>query len=189
MFRGKINHQTLPEVFFLHSVSMNFPLLVSINIQYLLTSIRHIHWYERMWPMGANGTVDKASIVNNNTYLTNPGVSMTHLVQGMAGNGESHVVLGQSLLGGLTPNVTNPFTAVLDQEHYGFSKLRVINASAITFSFIQGEDGKTNDELTILKRPSSTGPTCTVVTSGANRSRASLLTGIGSALVLALYVL
>lgn len=141
-----------------------------------------------MWPMGANGTVDNSSIKDNNTYLTNPGVSMTHIVQGMAGNGESHVVLGQSLLGGVTPNVTNPFTAVLDQEHYGFNKLRVINASAISFSFIQGSDGETNDVLTILKRPSSTNSTCAIIvgTSSASHMGASLLASVTCAVSLAL---
>jgi hypothetical protein len=137
--------------------------------------------------MAANGSIDTSSIADKNTYLSNPGVSMTHLVHGMAGNGESHVVLGQSLLGGKTPNVTNDFTAVLDQEHYGFSKLRVINATAITFSFIQGEDGKTNDELTILKRPSSAPSTCGFATSNASQMGASLLAIVGSALSFAHY--
>jgi hypothetical protein len=156
-----------------------------------LTFNRHIHWYERMWPMGANGTVDKSSIKDNNTYLTNPGVSMTHIVQGMAGNGESHVVLGQSLLGGATPNVTNPVTAVLDQEHYGFNKLRVINASAISFSFIQGSDGNTNDVLTLLKRPSSTDNTCAIYTgtSSASHMGASLLAGLSCTVFFALFLL
>jgi hypothetical protein len=157
----------------------------------LLIIPRHIHWYERMWPMGANGTIDESSIKNNNTYLTNPGVSMAHLVHGMAGNGESHVVLGQGLLGGLTPNVTNPYTAYLDQEHYGFSKLRVINSTAITLSFVQGFDGEINDEVTILKRSSSSNTsTCTattstpVTTNSASRMVAFSLTGIVGAMAL-----
>jgi len=32
----------------------------------------HIHWYERMYPLGTNGTIDTASIVNNNTYRLVP---------------------------------------------------------------------------------------------------------------------
>jgi len=49
----------------------------------------HVHWYERMFPIG-NGTIDHSSIVNNSTYRTNPGVSVTHIVNGMAGNIETH---------------------------------------------------------------------------------------------------
>jgi hypothetical protein len=48
--------------------------------------------------MGHNGTIDVNSVVNDNTYYTNPGVSMTHIINGMAGNIESHSTLdaGQS---------------------------------------------------------------------------------------------
>lgn len=98
--------------------------------------------------MGFNGTIDYSSVVDNNTYLTNPGISMTHIVNGMAGNIESHSTLdaGESTL---------PLTAVLDFEHYGFSKLRFINETALTFSFIEGADGSVGDELMLLKRPSN----------------------------------
>lgn len=104
----------------------------------------HIHWYERLWPIG-NSTIDKSSILNNNTYYTNPGVSITHIINGMAGNIESHSTLdaGEALA---------DYTAVLDFEHYGFNKLRVINGTAITFSFVKGSDGSVGDELTLLKR-------------------------------------
>jgi hypothetical protein len=96
--------------------------------------------------LGANSFIDSASIVNNNTYYTNPGVSMTHIINGMAGNIESHSTLdaGESTLN---------ITAVLDFQHYGFSKLRVVNETAIVFSFVQGGDGSIGDELTLLKRP------------------------------------
>ncbi|KAF8855510.1 Metallo-dependent phosphatase [Acephala macrosclerotiorum] len=109
----------------------------------------HIHWYERILPMGRNGTIDTSSIINNNTYYTNPGTSITHIINGMAGNIESHSVLdaGESTL---------PLTAFLDFEHYGFNKVRFINETAMTFSFIMGGDGSTMDELTLLKRPNGT---------------------------------
>lgn len=42
----------------------------------------HIHWYERLWPLMQNGSIDEASVVNNNTYQTNPGVSMAHVING-----------------------------------------------------------------------------------------------------------
>ncbi|KUJ06529.1 acid phosphatase AphA [Mollisia scopiformis] len=125
----------------------------------------HIHWYERMWPMGFNGTIDSSSIVNDNTYLTNPGKSMTHIVNGMAGNIESHSTLdaGESTL---------PLTAVLDFEHYGFSKIRFINESAITFTFIMGDDGSAGDELMLLKRSPGNG-TCS---SSSNSTSSSVPT-------------
>lgn len=103
----------------------------------------HIHWYERLFPIG-NSTIDKSSIVNNNTYLTNPGVSMTHLINGMAGNIESHSTLGSDSLSNIT--------AVLNQKDYGFSTLTFHNATTATWQFIKGADGSIGDELTLLKR-------------------------------------
>ena len=102
----------------------------------------HIHWYERLWPLGANGTIDSKSIVDNHTYLTNPGKSMTHIVNGMAGNIESHSTIAESKLLNIT--------AVVDQEHYGFNKLTVHNATALTLTFVRG-DGVVGDEVTLLK--------------------------------------
>jgi len=108
----------------------------------------HIHWYERLFPLGANSTIDKASIINNNTYHTNPGVSMTHLINGMAGNIESHSTLSGGILN---------ITAVLDQTHYGFSKLTVLNSTALKWSFVRGDGGIIGDELMLLKKPGSSG--------------------------------
>jgi acid phosphatase len=65
----------------------------------------------------------------------------------MAGNIESHSTLnpGQSPLN---------ITAVLDFQHYGFSKLKVINSTALSMSFILGQDGSVGDELTLVKKTS-----------------------------------
>lgn len=71
---------------------------------------------------------------------------MTHIVNGMAGNIESHSTLDA---GQAVANIT----AVLDYEHYGFSKLKVINRTAISFAFVEGGEGKIGDVLTLLKRP------------------------------------
>lgn len=107
----------------------------------------HIHWYERLFPLGSGQTIDKDSIVNNNTYTTNPGKSLTYIINGMAGNIESH----STLASGKQPlNIT----AVLDQQHYGFSKLTFHNASAFTWQFIKGDDGSVGDEVTVLKKSS-----------------------------------
>lgn len=104
----------------------------------------HIHWYERLWPLGANGTIDTASVLNKNTYRVNPGNSMTHIVNGMAGNIESHSEFsaGQGL--------TN-ITAVLDTKEYGFSKLTVANATALKWEYVKGSDGSAGDTLWLVK--------------------------------------
>ncbi|KID78034.1 Acid phosphatase [Metarhizium brunneum] len=107
----------------------------------------HIHWYERTFPLGNNGTIDKAAIINNNTYRTNPGKSITHIINGMAGNIESHSTLskGQSPLN---------ITCVLDQSHYGFSKLTIHNETVLTWSFVKGSDGSSGDDFTLVKKGS-----------------------------------
>lgn len=104
----------------------------------------HIHWYERLWPLGANGTIDTASVLNKNTYRVNPGKSMTHIVNGMAGNIESHSEFsaGQGL--------TN-ITAVLNTKEYGFSKLTVANATALKWEYVKGSDGSAGDTLWLVK--------------------------------------
>jgi hypothetical protein len=109
---------------------------------------RHIHWYERLWPLKRNGTIDTSSVLNNNTYYTNPGTSMTHIINGMAGNGESHVELA-----GERSNIT----VVLDPTHYGFSKLTVFNETMLKIQFVLGKDGSFGDELVLLKNSTSSG--------------------------------
>lgn len=81
--------------------------------------------------------------MNNNTYKSNPGVSMTHIINGAAGNIESHSTLGD--------NPLLNFTVLLDQVHFGFSKLTINSAKKLTWKFIHGEGGVIGDELTILK--------------------------------------
>lgn len=105
----------------------------------------HIHWYERLFPLGANGTVDTSSIVNNNTFYTNPGKSITHIVNGAAGNIESHSTLDA----GESPSA---FTALLDDTHYGFGKLTLVNEKELTWKYIRGDDGSVGDSLTLKKR-------------------------------------
>ncbi|WPH02674.1 acid phosphatase [Acrodontium crateriforme] len=119
------------------------PLLLKYGVDAYLSG--HIHWYERLFPLGANGTIDKASIVNNSTYHANPGKSMTHIINGMAGNIESHSTLNA---GQKPANIT----AVLDQQHYGFSKLTFHSDEKLTWQFIKGQDGSVGDELTIIKK-------------------------------------
>ncbi|KZO93124.1 acid phosphatase AphA [Calocera viscosa TUFC12733] len=104
----------------------------------------HIHWYERLWPLGVNSTIDMSGVVNNNTYkLVEGRKSLVHLINGMAGNIESHSTLG-------TEKVLN-ITAVLDFEHYGYSKLTVHNETTATWDYIKGDDGSIGDSLTLIK--------------------------------------
>jgi len=104
----------------------------------------HIHWYERLYPLGANGTIDTASIINKNTYIANEGKSMTHIINGMAGNIESHSQLGDDPV----LNITN----VLDQTHYGFSKLTIKDSKTLTWQFIKGDGSGIGDELTLIRK-------------------------------------
>jgi acid phosphatase len=83
---------------------------------------------------------------------------MTHLINGMAGNIESHSTLSGGILN---------ITAVLDQTHYGFSKLTVLNATALKWSFVRGDGGIIGDELLLLKKPGSTGGNGTSSSVGA----------------------
>jgi hypothetical protein len=100
---------------------------------------------------------------------------MTHIINGMAGNIESHSTLnpGQAPLN---------ITAVLDYTHYGFSKLTVLNATALKWSYVRGDGGVIGDELTLLKRPgksgggngtSSTSSSASVSTSSASATSGS----------------
>lgn len=102
----------------------------------------HIHWYERLFPLG-NGTINKDAIINNSTYMTAPGKSIAHIINGQAGNIESHSTI----------NTTEilPITAHLDQMHYGFTKLNVESAEKLTFQFIRGDGAGVSDELTLVK--------------------------------------
>jgi acid phosphatase len=103
----------------------------------------HIHWYERLYPLERNGDIDEDSIVNKNTYKTNPGKSMTHIINGMAGNIESH----SELDGDPRLNIT----AVLDKTHYGFSKLTVHSKTKLTWQMVRGDGQGIRDELTLVK--------------------------------------
>ena len=103
----------------------------------------HIHWYERMYPMGRNGSINYDAVVNDNTYTTSYGQSVVHIVNGQAGNIESHSTLG-------TDPVLN-LTKVLNMYDYGFTKLTVHNETMVSTAFIKGLDGSIGDSLTLIK--------------------------------------
>jgi len=100
----------------------------------------HIHWYERIWPMN-NLSIVSSDIVDNHTYNTGSGSSLTTIVNGMAGNIESH--------SSINPNMTLNYTAVLNQYDFGFSTLTIHNDSVATWEYIKGIDGSIGDTLTM----------------------------------------
>lgn len=97
-----------------------------------------------------NGTIDTASIVNKNAYRTNAGKSMTHIINGMAGNIESHSELSSG------HDLAN-ITAVLNTKEFGFSKMTVVNSTALKWEYIRGDDGSVGDSLWLLKPSSGQG--------------------------------
>ncbi|KAJ6088418.1 acid phosphatase AphA [Penicillium sp. IBT 16267x] len=109
----------------------------------------HIHWYERMTPMGKNSTIVYDSMMDNSTYYANPGVSMVHIVNGMAGNIESHSVL--------SPDPRLPLTQVLNEIDYGFSKM-TITPEKLQWYFVKADGEGYGDEFTLLKKPHWTWP-------------------------------
>lgn len=115
-------------------------LLLKYNVDVYLSG--HIHWYERLYPLESNGVIDTSSIINHNTYRTGTGKSLVHIINGMAGNIESHSILsGEPLLN---------ITAVLDQQHYGFSTF-TFHENTATWQFIKGDGSGIGDEVTLIK--------------------------------------
>ena len=118
------------------------PLLLQYGVDAYLAG--HIHWYERLLPLGHNGTIVQSNVVDNNTYYTGDGTSITHVINGMAGNIESHSTLGDD-------PVLN-YTVVLNQRNYGFSKFTFHNATTATWQYVKGDGSGYGDELTLLKK-------------------------------------
>lgn len=115
------------------------PLFLKFNVDAYFAG--HIHWYERIKPMN-NLSVILSDIENENTYHTGTGKSLTTIVNGMAGNVESHSSINDSEI--------LDYTAVLNQYDFGFSKLTVHNDSVATWQYIKGIDGSVGDTLTML---------------------------------------
>lgn len=117
------------------------PILLEYKVDMYLSG--HIHWYERLYPLN-NDTIVTSDIIDKNTFKTGTGSSLTHVINGMAGNIESHSELssGESILN---------ITVVLDTTHYGFSKLTFHDAKTASWQFIKGDDGSVGDEFTMVK--------------------------------------
>lgn len=76
---------------------------------------------------------------------------MTHIVNGMAGNIESHSTLSSK------QKIEN-ITAFFDQDHYGLSKMTIFNETAVKWEFVRGDDGSIQDYLWLLKKESDVTP-------------------------------
>lgn len=94
--------------------------------------------------MGLNGTIQSAFIMDEHTNMAGRG-AITHIVNGQAGNIESHSELSSK------QKVLN-LTQVLNREDYGFTKLTVFNATTAKFEFIKGGDGSIGDYVTLVKQ-------------------------------------
>lgn len=130
------------EAKYLHNVRAAFePILLDAGVDVYIGG--HIHWYERLLPLAANGTIEHSAVVDNHTYKATPG-AMVHLINGQAGNMESHSVPAPDA-------VRANYTTVLDYEHYGFGKLTVYNASVLGWQFVRGDDGSIGDWLYVTK--------------------------------------
>lgn len=134
--------------------------------------------------MGLNSSIDYSSVKDNNTYYTNAGTSMTHIVNGMAGNVEAHSTWDDAGYCYETNCSTQvlPMTNVLNMQNYGFTKLTVVNSTAAKFTFIEGDAGAVGDEFWLLK-PSSKNTTTPVTSGSSTTSATGSITGTTSTAV------
>lgn len=102
-----------------------------------------------MFRLTINGTNHTGAIIDKNTYRSDTGKTLITLVNGMAGNIESH----STLEGAPVLNVT----AVLNYRDYGFSKLTFHNATTATWRYIKGSNGEVGDELTVIRADTTKG--------------------------------
>lgn len=116
-------------------------LLLSHNVDAYFNG--HIHWYERIYPVG-NSVINHAAVVNNNTYITGNGTSMVHICNGFAGNIEYASTINASLI-----NTT--LTYYLNQVNYGLSRIQVINSTTLLYQYIIGSNGTVGDQVYLVK--------------------------------------
>lgn len=103
----------------------------------------HIHYYERLLPMGKNYTIVKDNVRDDHTYVAKKG-AVAHIVNGQAGQMEGHSVLKPD-------QKPANFSAVIDTDNWGFGKINVQNGSHLLFEFIRGTDGNVGDHLWLVK--------------------------------------
>ena len=106
------------------------PLFVKYGVD--VVYFGHVHWYERMYPTN-NGTVTQT----NYSEPTAP----VYFISASAGNVE-----------GLdTGKATQPYTAFLDDKHFGFGLLNVQNATHLNWTFYESKTRQLLDTVEITK--------------------------------------
>jgi len=107
------------------------PFILKYGVDMII--LGHIHYYDRMWPIGKNGVVKQHDYINPSDPV--------YLISASPGNIE-----------GLTPAKQNHnVSAFLDTTHYGFTVFTVLNRTAIHWQFIDSDSGKVLDECTLIK--------------------------------------
>jgi acid phosphatase len=109
------------------------PLFLEYGVDVYLSG--HVHWYERLYAI-----VD-GKVTNKDYTALSPGDGPVHLVNGAAGNVEGHSTGSQGDL-----------SAFLDDSHYGYSILRVDNASTLNWQFFNADDRSLIDQVTIVRQ-------------------------------------
>jgi len=92
----------------------------------------HVHWYERLWPLGPGGNITQEN-------YDNPPVPI-YFVNGAAGNVEGH-----------TTGKAKPMTAYVDDKDYGYSRATVYNSTTLLWQFFHASDNTLGDQVTIYK--------------------------------------
>jgi len=94
----------------------------------------HVHWYERLWPVGAGGAVTSKSYVQPAGFVS--------IINGAAGNVEGLNTAKGSLA---------PYTAMLDNSDFGYGTLHVANATAMHWQYFRSTDNSVLDDIWIYK--------------------------------------
>lgn len=107
------------------------PLMLKYEVDVIVTG--HIHYTERMYPIGKGGVVSQRN-------YTNPS-DPVYLVTASGGNIE-----------GLTQSKPNTsISAYLDTKHYGISVMTVLNETTLHYVYMESKTGAVLDEVTITK--------------------------------------
>ena len=86
-----------------------------------------------MWPTAANGVVQQKSYVDAQAPI--------YFISASTGNVE-----------GLTRgNITQDYTAFLDDHHFGLGLLQVQNATHLNWTFYESDNQRVIDQVTIVK--------------------------------------
>ena len=107
------------------------PLLLQYGVDVVFQG--HVHRYERLYPTGAGGVVQQKSYAEATAPI--------YLVSASAGNVEGFSKGG----------ITQPYTAFIDDAHYGIGLLSVYNATQLSWTFINSQTQAVIDSIDIIK--------------------------------------